>query len=68
MKLINKVVFIRKKAFPQKVMVWLAVCAKGISPLVVFEKDTVDHARYIKEMLPVALVYGNHVFGNDCTF
>ena len=49
-------------------MVWLAVCSKGVSPLVIFEKGTVDHARYIKEVLPVALIYGNSVFANDWTF
>ena len=58
----------QKKKFPQKVMVWLGVCSKGVSPLVIFEKGTVDHARYINEVLPVALKYGNHVFGKDWTF
>ena len=36
--------------------------------VVVFEKGTVDHDRYIKEVLPIALKYGNKVFGNDWTF
>ncbi|CAF5119622.1 unnamed protein product, partial [Rotaria sp. Silwood1] len=58
----------QKKKFPVKVMVWLGVCSKGVSPLVNFEQGTVDHDRYIKELLPVALKYGNHVFGNDWTF
>ena len=78
----------QKKTFPEKVMVWLGVCSKGVSPLVIFEQGsffimhlievqffyyafnqgTVDHDRYIKEVLPVALKYGNHVFGNDWTF
>ena len=49
-------------------MVWLGVCSKGVSPLVIFDEDTVDHARYIKEVLPVALKHGNYVFGNDWTF
>ena len=49
-------------------MVRLGACSKGISPLVIFQKDTVDHFRYIKEVLPVALKYGNKVFGNDWTF
>lgn len=57
-----------KKKFPQKVMVWLDVCSKRVSPLVIFEKGMVDHARYIKEVLPVALKYGNPVFENDWTF
>ncbi|CAF2996750.1 unnamed protein product [Rotaria sp. Silwood2] len=42
----------QKKAFPQKVMVWLGVCSKGVSSLVIFDQGT----------------YGNHVFGNDWTF
>ena len=51
-----------KRKFPQKVMVWLGVCSKkGVSPLVIFEKGTLDHARYIEEVLPVALKYGNKV-------
>ncbi|CAF3930185.1 unnamed protein product [Rotaria sp. Silwood2] len=58
----------QKKKFPEKVMVWLGVCSKGVSPLVIFEQGTVDHDRYIKEVLPVALKYGNHVFGNDWAF
>jgi hypothetical protein len=27
----------QKKSFLQKVMVWLGVCSKGISPLVIFD-------------------------------
>ena len=59
---------VEKRKFPQKVMVWLGACSKGISPLVIFEEGTADHARYIKEVLPVALKYENKVFGNDWTF
>lgn len=58
----------KKRKFPQKVMVWLGACSKGITPLVIFEKGTLDHARYIKEVLPVALKYGNQTFGSDWTF
>jgi len=35
---------------------------------VILDKGTVDHARYIKEVLPVALKYSNKIFGNDWTF
>ena len=49
-------------------MVWLGVCSKRVSPLVIFESDTLDHDRYIKEMLPIALKYGNDMFGDDRTF
>jgi inhibitor of nuclear factor kappa-B kinase subunit alpha len=58
----------QKRKFPQKVMVWLGVCSKGVSPLVIFENGTVNHERYIKEVLPVALKFGNDMFGNDWTF
>ena len=37
----------------------------GISPLVILEEVTLDHAQYIKEVLPVALKYGNKVFSNN---
>ena len=46
-------------------MVWLEVCSKGISTLVIFQSDTLDHDQYIKEMRPVALKYGNDMFGDD---
>ena len=49
-------------------MVWLAVCSKGVSPIVIFENGTVNHDRYIREVLPVALRYGNSMFGNQWTF
>ena len=54
--------------FPEKVMIWLAVCSKGVSPLVIFENATVDHSRYIQEVLPMALEYRDKVFGNQWTF
>ena len=56
------------RQFPQEVMVWLGACSKGLSPLVIFEDGTVDHNRYINEVLPVVLKYGNRLFGNDWTF
>ena len=34
----------------------------------IFENGTVDHNRYINEVLLVALKYGNSIFGNDWTF
>lgn len=57
-----------KRKFPQKVMVWLGACSKGITPIVIFDDGTVDHAQYIEKVLPVALEYGNKTFGNDWTF
>ncbi|CAF1494370.1 unnamed protein product [Adineta ricciae] len=58
----------QKRKFPQKVMVWLGVCSEGITPLVIIDKGTVDHACYIEKVLPIALEYGNKVFGNDWIF
>ena len=49
-------------------MVSLGACSKGLSPLLIFENETVDHNRYINEVLPVALKYGNSIFGNDWIF
>ena len=46
-------------------MLWLGACSKELSPLVIFENGTVDHNRYINEVFPVALKYGNRIFGND---
>ena len=58
----------RKRKFPLKVMVWLGVCSKSVSPLMIFGNDTLDHDQYIKEVLPVAPKYANDMFGDDWTF
>ena len=58
----------QNRKFLQKIMVWLGVCSKGISFLMISEDGTMDHDRYIKEMLPVALKLGNDMFGTDWTF
>ena len=55
------------RKFPQEVMAWFGVCSKGFLPLVIFENETVDHNRYIYEVLPFALKYGNSIFENDWT-
>ena len=44
-----------KQKFAQKVMVWLGVCSNGVTPLVIFDRETVDHVVYIQKVLPVAL-------------
>ena len=49
-------------------MIWLAVCSESVAPLAPFEKGTPGHHRYIKEVLPVALRYGNSQFGNNWIF
>ena len=49
-------------------MVWLPVCSKAVSPIVILKEGTLDHKRYINEILPIALKYGNDVFGSQLTF
>ena len=50
-------------------MVWLNVCSfKGLTALVVLDEGTVDHGCYIKNILFVALKYGNEVFGDNWIF
>ena len=46
-------------------MVWLGVCSKDV---VLFKDGTMDHDQYIKEVLLVAVKFGNDIFGNDWTF
>ncbi|CAF3603310.1 unnamed protein product [Rotaria socialis] len=58
----------QKRKFPQKIMVWLGVCPKGVSPLVIFKNGTVNHDQYIKEVLAIALKFVNGMFGNDWIF
>lgn len=58
----------QKRKFPQKVIVWLGACSKGLTPLIILDEGTMDHRRYIDEILPVALKYGNEGFGDNWTF
>ena len=58
----------QRRKFPQKVMVWLGACSKGITPLVILDDETVGHDYYIKRVFPVALKYGNKVSGDDWIF
>ncbi|CAF3475892.1 unnamed protein product [Rotaria socialis] len=58
----------QKQKFPQKVMVWLGAFSEGVTSLVILDNGTVNYQRYIDEVLPVALKYGNNVFGDDWTF
>ena len=58
----------KKHQFPTKVMVWLGVCSAGLTKLVILDKGTVNHERYIREVLPIALKCGNEMMGNDWMF
>ena len=53
--------------FPGSVMVFLAVCSKGCSQPVFFDK-TVTADSYCKKGLPIAKRLGNHAFGRYWTF
>ena len=58
----------QRRKHPQKVMVWLVACSKGITPLIIFNGGTVDHTIYSEKVLPVALKYGNQALGIDWIF
>ena len=58
----------QQREFPQRVMVWLGAYSKGVTPLVILDEGTVDHQRYIDEVLPAALKYCNQVFDDEWTF
>ena len=49
-------------------MVWPGACSQGITPLVIFNKGTVDYGVYIEKVLPVALKYENQVLGSNWIF
>ena len=64
-----KVLKLRRKRSSHKRSWFGSVHARKVSTsFVVFEESTPDHDRYIKEVLPVALRYGNKVFGNSWIF
>jgi inhibitor of nuclear factor kappa-B kinase subunit alpha len=58
----------QKTKFPVKVMVWLGVCAKGLTVPVILEEGTMDAERYISDVLPIALKSGNKMLGNNWTY
>ena len=57
----------QKRKFSQKMMIWLKASSHGLTQLIVFRQGTLDHQRYIKNILPVTSKYGNDVFGVDWT-
>ena len=58
----------QRRQFPQNVIMWLGVCSKRVSPMLIFKEEMVDHDRYIREVLPVALKYGNQTLESHWTF
>jgi len=55
----------RKSKFPQKVMVWMAVCSTGATKLYVVTAKTMKHPIYIKKCLPLAKKMGDKEFGGN---
>ncbi|CAF0944365.1 unnamed protein product [Didymodactylos carnosus] len=43
-------------------------CSKGITPLVISENGTMNHQRYIDEVLPIPKKYDDKQFGDDWTY
>ena len=41
---------------------------KGLTPLTILDEGTIDHSCYIKNVLSIALRYGNEVFGDKRIF
>ena len=66
--LIKKSDIQQRQRFSQKVTVWLGACLKSVRPLVMLDKRTVDYTISIGRVPPVALKYGNQVFGSDWAF
>ena len=46
-------------------MVWLGACSPGLTPLVIWDKTSANHHVYIKEVLPVALKFGNKMLADN---
>ena len=65
----NKKVGIKKKyQSPTNVMVWLGMCSAGLTKLIILDKGTLNHERYIREVLPIALKCGNEMMDSDSMF
>jgi hypothetical protein len=58
----------KKHKFPTKVMVWLDACCEGLTSLVILDNGTVDHERYIDDVLPMALECRNKMMRKDWAF
>ena len=58
----------RKRKFPTKVTVWLGACSTGLTPLVILDKTSVNHEVYIKDVLPVALKFGNKMLVDNWVY
>ena len=57
-----------KNRFLTKVIVWLGVCARGFTMLVILEDGTMDAQRYIEEVLSLAVKHGNQMLEKQWTY
>ena len=57
-----------KTKFSIKVMVWLGVCAEGLTAPVIMENGTMDTDRYMTDVLPITLKYGKKMLRNSWTY
>ncbi|KAL4500781.1 hypothetical protein ABPG72_020015 [Tetrahymena utriculariae] len=55
----------QKQKFPQKVMVWIGVSSRGLSPLVFLPKGGINSQIYIDQVLPVSKKFGDDNLGED---
>ena len=60
--------FYEKTRFLVKVITWLGVCAQDFTMPVILEDGTIDAERYIEEVLPLAVKYGNKMLGQQWTY
>ncbi|CAF3861205.1 unnamed protein product, partial [Rotaria magnacalcarata] len=58
----------RKRKFSSKVMVCLGACSAKLKSLVILDKTFVNHEVYIKDVLPIALKFGNKMLGDNWTY
>lgn len=58
----------RQTKFAAGVMVWLGACDQGVTRPVIVENGTIDAARYISDILPVALKDGKKLLGEEFVF
>ena len=49
-------------------MVCVCVCGQGLTEPVILENGTMDHKRYIDEILPIALKSDRKMLGNNWTY
>ena len=64
----RKDAFHQKTKHPEKVMVWLGACAKGLTTPVLFKNETMNAEVYINEVLPTALECGDKMLESNWTY